>query len=206
MTEVKKIRVIKLGGSLLTLPSLNEKFQHWCDENPHPLSLVIVGGGGVVNAIREIDRVGQLPEAFCHWTCIDLLQHTARVAHQILDNVELWETLDQLRERLAQPLVSSPSPVTSIVQLGLCIRRGEPNMGLPESWEVTSDALAAAFARINAAEELVLMKSCDAPGDDSQLERLAAAGFVDPYFGGLAKTIERVSFVNLRSFHEAHRA
>lgn len=202
---MKRIRVIKLGGSLLTLPNLNEKFQRWCDENPHPLSLVIVGGGGVVEAVRQIDRVSKLPEAFGHWTCIDLLQQTARMAHQILDNVELWESLDVLGERLAKPDPSSTGPVTAIVQLGLCIGRGQPNLGLPECWEVTSDALAAAFARIHAAEELVLMKSCDAPGDDSQWDQLAAAGFVDPYFAGLAKTIRRVRFVNLRSIDETHR-
>jgi aspartokinase-like uncharacterized kinase len=32
-------------------------------------------------------------------------------------------------------------------------------MGLPESWEMTSDSLAAAFCDMYAAEELVVLKS-----------------------------------------------
>ena len=44
---MKRVRVIKLGGSLLTMPNLKQKFQKWCRENPHPLTLIIADVGFV---------------------------------------------------------------------------------------------------------------------------------------------------------------
>ena len=73
-------------------------------------------------------------------------------------------------------------------------------MGLPESWDVTSDSLAAAVSNMYAAEELVVMKSSDAPSDESDLEWLANVGFVDPFFADLAEGIDQVRFVNLQTY------
>ena len=197
---MKKVRVIKLGGSLLTMPNLKQKFQKWCRENPHPLTLIIVGGGPVVDAVRQVHQANPLSERFAHWVCIDLLRHTARIAHEILGNVDLYETKDDLQQPFSGSKVNSPTPIIAIVQVGTCFARMYPNMGLPESWDVTSDSLAAAFSQMYAAEELVVMKSSDAPGDNLDLELLADAGFVDPYFADLAEDIDQVRFVNLRAF------
>ncbi|MCA9131267.1 MAG: hypothetical protein KDB22_29485, partial [Planctomycetales bacterium] len=81
---MRRVRVVKLGGSLLTLPSLREKFLRWCYDHPHPLSLIVVGGGTVVDAVRAIDQANPIEDEFAHWLCIDLMRHTARLAHQIL--------------------------------------------------------------------------------------------------------------------------
>ena len=197
---MKKVRVIKLGGSLLTMPNLKQKFQKWCRENPHPLTLIIVGGGPAVDAVRLVHQANPLSERFAHWVCIDLLRHTARIAHEILGNVDLYETKDDLQQPFSGSKVNSPTPIIAIVQVGTCFARMYPNMGLPESWDVTSDSLAAAFSQMYAAEELVVMKSSDAPGDNLDLELLADAGFVDPYFADLAEDIDQVRFVNLRAF------
>ncbi|TWT66428.1 amino acid kinase family protein [Allorhodopirellula solitaria] len=199
-------RVIKIGGSLLTLPHLKEQFRAWCQDNPHPLTWVIVGGGEMVDAVRRIDQAKRLPEAFAHWLSIDLLQHTARLAHEILDDVVLCETLDEVEQAAVKSTAANARPVTAIVQVGVFFWRGAGNMGLPASWDVTSDALAAAFARMRGAEELVLMKSCGPPCDASQFDQLAACGYVDPCFAGLAGEIERVRFVDLRSFQGSDRA
>ena len=197
---MKRVRVIKLGGSLLTMQNLKQKFQKWCRENPHPLTLIIVGGGPVVDAVRQVHQANPLSERFAHWVCIDLLRHTARIAHEILGNVDLYETKDDLQQPFSGSKVNSPTPIIAIVQVGTCFARMYPNMGLPESWDVTSDSLAAAFSQMYAAEELVVMKSSDAPGDNLDLELLADAGFVDPYFADLAEDIDQVRFVNLRAF------
>lgn len=201
---MKRVRVIKLGGSLLTMPQLREKFHRWCRENPHPLTLVIVGGGGFVDAVRAIDKANSLAEDFAHWVCIDLMRHTARLAHRILGDVELYETMDELQQPFSGSKKDVTTPIIAVVQVGICFAREYPNMGLPESWDVTSDALAAAFGSMHAAEELVIMKSIDVPiGDepigDEQLEDLAAAGIVDSYFPELACEFN-VRFVNLRTF------
>lgn len=197
---MKRVRIVKLGGSLLTMPNLKQKFQKWLHENPHPLTLIIVGGGPVVDAVRQVHLANPLSEEFAHWVCMDLLQHTARIAHQVLGNVDLIETMADLQQSLSDSNVNSTTPIIAVVQVAICFARENPNMGLPESWDVTSDSLAAAFCNMVAAEELVVMKSCDAPNDGSDLESLADFGFVDPLFAGLAEDIDQVRFVNLHKY------
>ncbi|MCA9008940.1 MAG: hypothetical protein KDB01_04290 [Planctomycetaceae bacterium] len=196
---MKRVRVIKLGGSLLLMPQLKEKFQKWCQQNPHPLTLIVVGGGAIVDAVRNIHAVNALPEDFAHWVCIDLMRHTARLAQQILGEVDLYETVDDLQRAFTGAANDGARPIVAIVQPGICFARGFPNMGLPETWEVTSDALAAAFSQMYAAEEMVVMKSIDPPGDSRNHRELADRGFIDRHFPDLAEEIERVRFVNLWS-------
>lgn len=195
---MKPARVIKLGGSLLSMPNLSEKFHHWCRENPHPMTLILVGGGGVVDAVRQIDRSNGLDERFAHWVCIDLLQHTARLAHHLLGEVEICETPEELQQLLSRSQTHWPQPSTAIVQVKTCFARNAFNCGLPESWDVTSDTLAAAFCHQMEAEELVVMKSRDLPSATVQWSELARIGMVDPHFADLAERIQRVRFVNLR--------
>ncbi|MEZ6138547.1 MAG: hypothetical protein R3C53_26995 [Pirellulaceae bacterium] len=200
---MKRVRVIKLGGSLLTLPNLREKFHRWCRDHPHSLTLIIVGGGEVVEAVRVVDAANRLPEDFAHWICIDLMQYTARIAHGILGNVEIYETRDELQQILTDSTQNSMAPATAptiaIVQIATCFQPGFSNLGLPENWDVTSDTLAAAFGILYAAEELVVMKSADPPCYD-KLEDLAEVGFVDPCFAEIAEGIGQVRFVNLRAY------
>ena len=67
---------------------------------------------------------------------------------------------------------------------------------LPESWDVTSDSIAAHVAHRLQAAELVLLKSTAAP-DAASAEVLSAAGYVDAYFPQAAGELF-VRCVNLR--------
>ncbi len=193
------MRIIKLGGSLLTLPNLSEKFHRWCRENPHPLTLVMVGGGGIVDAVREVNRFNPLSDEFAHWVCMDLLLHTARLAHQILGDVELIETNKDLQQFFLRATIASSAPIIAIMQTEICFARNLPNLGLPATWDVTSDSLAAALSQMYGAEEVVMMKSTDVPSGYQELAELADAGIVDPYFPDLASE-SKVRFVNLRTY------
>ena len=74
---------------------------------------------------------------------------------------------------------------------------------LPESWDVTSDSIAARLAEIIAADELVLLKS--APAAPGLLHEIAAAGYVDNFFPQAAEGLMRVRFANLRgAFDDGH--
>ena len=195
---MKHVRVIKLGGSLLIVPRLREKFHRWCNENPHPCTFVVVGGGGIVEAVRTIDRANSIPEAFAHRTCIDLMQHTARLARQILD-IQILESRIEIESTMSCPSVDSDTPIMAIAQIGDSVVSESSRLGLPESWEVTSDTLAAAFSLMISAEELVVMKSLDVPNNLSIYD-VAKRGIVDPVFTKFAERIGRVRFVNLRKY------
>ncbi|TWU45907.1 Amino acid kinase family protein [Novipirellula aureliae] len=198
MPNIQRVRVIKLGGSLLSLKNLQETFHRWCRENPHPLTFVIVGGGGIVDAVREINAANPIPDKFSHWLCIDLMRHTARLAHQILGNVDLYETMHDLQQTFSSSTKDQTTPIIAVVQIGICFKPEFPNMGLPANWDVTSDTLAAAFSQMFAAEELIVMKSADVP-IGFELNDLAEIGLVDPHFADLAKET-KIRFVNLRTF------
>jgi hypothetical protein len=69
---------------------------------------------------------------------------------------------------------------------------------LPQTWDVSSDSIAARVAELIAADELVLLKSA-LPGDAMNL-----ADYVDPYFATASAKLRSIRFVNLaeRSFPE----
>ncbi len=76
---------------------------------------------------------------------------------------------------------------------------------LPESWDVTSDSIAAVLARFLDATELTLLKSA-LPPTQTTLTQLMDLEFVDRYFEEAITTTEteqlssigRIKFVNLR--------
>ncbi len=47
------LRVIKLGGSLLTLPDWHERFLHWLAKEPPATNLLVIGGGELVDCLRR---------------------------------------------------------------------------------------------------------------------------------------------------------
>jgi aspartokinase-like uncharacterized kinase len=74
-----------------------------------------------------------------------------------------------------------------------------PGTRLPESWDVTSDSIAARLAICTGADELVLLKSADPPSRD--LQELADAGYVDKFLPKLADELPPWRMVNLRNNH-----
>lgn len=191
-----KPRVLKLGGSLLTFPDLVPRLSEWLAANPHPLTLMIVGGGQVVDSIRDIDRIQSLNSTLVHWTCIDLLDVTASIAAQLFPTFQSLGTPQALERWLAR---SNPVPQVAIVRIGSFYGPHRSDDRLPENWNTTSDSLAALLAVQVAAESLVLMKSCSAPAQFASYAALKEAGIVDEAFPALAQAIECISFVNLRS-------
>jgi aspartokinase-like uncharacterized kinase len=71
-----------------------------------------------------------------------------------------------------------------------------------ESWQLTSDSLAALLAVQHQAAELVLLKSADPPADQagcSRAETWVALGYVDPLFAKTLGDFTNVRVVNLRA-------
>ena len=80
---------------------------------------------------------------------------------------------------------------------------GERETILPQSWDVTSDSIAAYVARRAGARRLILLKSTDdpAPGDWEQASR---RGFVDRHFPAIVAPDLVVEAVNLRRWQSAN--
>lgn len=181
------VRVIKLGGSLLGGPQLATRFQAWLLEQPPLANVLVVGGGGVVDRLRARDRAEGLDPSDAHWLAIAAMSDSARAVAKLLGEVPLvrWSEALQLR-----------APGLEILDVDRFLRddaRGDDP--LPESWDVTSDSIAARLASRLGADELVLLKSAPAP-TPSDFGSLSASGYVDACFPRVAVGL-RVRFVCL---------
>jgi aspartokinase-like uncharacterized kinase len=155
-------------------------------------NLIVVGGGELVDAIRRSDAAHGLDQRVAHWLAIDAMSLSARLVAAILPDANL---LTELPERLEAEL--------SILDVhGFMRRDAEDADALPESWDVTSDSIAARVAQRINARELVLCKSAlpvhNALGGLT-LDELAAQGYVDRYLPTCAPAAIPVRCVNLRA-------
>ena len=196
------LRVLKLGGSLLDLPELAARLGRWLDRQERLAGVMIVGGGALVDAIRAADRTHALGEAAAHALCLQTMGVTAALAHQIFAGSRLRTELRQIDR-----LPGSPLQILDVREL--LAESGRPPqseirpeqvsataLALPESWQVTSDSIAAYVAGRLEADELVLLKSA-LPTAGVSPQELADSGLVDEYFPHALGRFE-VRIVNLR--------
>jgi aspartokinase-like uncharacterized kinase len=190
-------RVIKLGGSLLDWKGWPDAFRGWLNHQPVMNSVLIVGGGALADAIRRWDVVHHLAPGDAHWLAIGSMALSARLAAKLLPEAEWtddWQSVVAFAdaERGQAPLIFDVSRFLKTV---------EPKLGgetLPQSWDVTSDSIAARIAQLIEVRELVLLKTCRPPSENTTLDSAADSQYVDRAFPRFAASLPCVSFVNLR--------
>lgn len=194
------IRVIKLGGSLLDIQDIGRRLDAWLAVNPAQVNLMVIGGGQIIEAVRELDRIHRFDAVEIHWRCIDLLATTARIASTLFANSAMIQSSSEL-ERFLVSQVTPAGSMLAIVQVSSFYGpQDNSDFGpLPESWETTSDSIAALLAVRVGAEELVLMKSREPDQDCVNAHEWKNAGIVDEAFPRLADRIPRIRMVNLRT-------
>lgn len=180
------LRVVKLGGSLLDWPEFPSRLRDWLGMQPKKPTLLIVGGGDVVEAVRKLDAVHKLGESKAHWLCIDALRISAKLLSQFFPEVVPFSP-----DVADRPLMLADVPWLMDLDSKRSVRP------LPETWEVTTDSIAARATVLLGADELVLLKSAS-PQRAGSLRDLANAGYVDPHFPICAKSIAQIRLVNLR--------
>lgn len=168
--------VVKLGGSLYDHPALRSGLNEWLDRIDGPV-VIVPGGGGFAESVREFDRIHGLDSRHAHWAAIQSLTIAADLVESLLvrNDVRVLDPYTFCRE----------------------------NDTLPHSWSVTTDSIALHLAMTIQAEGLWLLKSTDQP--DSDWSRCAELGFVDRFFPELitqAKLV--VEAVNFRKYLETH--
>jgi aspartokinase-like uncharacterized kinase len=146
-----------------------------------------VGGGDLVEAIRKLDAIHVLGEKNSHWHCVRTLRITAAIVSDLFPE--------------AKPAPREPDATPGLFLLDAewlldqdARRSVRP---LPETWEVTTDSIAARAAVLHGATELVLLKSA-LPERIGGLRSHADQGYVDAHFPICAKSLLRIRLVNLR--------
>lgn len=197
LTFPMNIRVVKLGGSLLTCNELPDMLARWSAEQPPQATLWLVGGGTLVDQVRDLDRRFQLPAETCHRLAIQLMAVNARVVAPMLPGATWTSDLNRFVQRCTggstrDGLLDPVAFMDAVEHHGRCAP-------LPASWSVTSDSIAALGARAAGATELMLLKS-RLPGSERRMTcaQAVATGYVDEFFPKAARGIPNIRAVNLR--------
>jgi aspartokinase-like uncharacterized kinase len=186
--------VYKLGGSLLSWNDLADHLNAVLELRGNGRSLIIVGGGAVTDIVRHWSDVYLLPQETAHWIAVQSLAiNRALVRHLLIDSREVAS-----RQSAEAEWKIRPGPLLLDVELYLREAEKNDHNPLPHHWNATSDSIAAWVASRWMADELVLLKSTDAP-TTIDVEEAAHLGLIDPLFPELAAGLPQVHWCNLRS-------
>jgi aspartokinase-like uncharacterized kinase len=180
------LTVVKVGGGLGAdaLPALCKTLGELGER--HPL-LVVPGGAGFADAVREADRRFGLRPATAHRMAVLGMEQFGWLLSELIPGAERRADLAPVRAGRTTLLLPAGLPLDE----------------LPSSWQVTSDSIAAWVAVRVGAGRLVLIKEVDGlfadrPGRGVPIAQLTVAelaalrpGGVDEY---LPTVLERASF------------
>ena len=189
MSDLENVRVVKVGGSLLSSSGLGQRIKGWCELQPAVPTVWVVGGGKLVDVVRDWHTTHSKEPAAsdeaAHWMSVDLMSVTARM---FASSVGSW------------PIESSPESLQEQFRTGSqnvifdCGRWLREVNDLPCAWTVTSDSIAGRLAIELSCRELVLLKSRAAAGET--VEENVAQGVIDEHFVELDRDFQ-VTLVNL---------
>ena len=85
--SIPAIHVTKIGGSLLDLPDLPTRWRQWRDPQKTIHQVVVVGGGMLVDALRQQALHRSISDDLAHWSAVDLMAvNTRLLASQLVEH------------------------------------------------------------------------------------------------------------------------
>jgi aspartokinase-like uncharacterized kinase len=146
--------------------------------------LLVSGGGGAADVVREWDRVHRLGDERAHRLAVKSL----RLGEAFLADGLAGAVIAESRADAAAAWAAGRVPVLCA---GRFLDAEEPTAAepLPRCWDVTSDSIAA-WVSARWPADLVLLKSTTPDA--------AAELFVDPYFVKLIGRVRRAEWIDLR--------
>ncbi len=152
--------ILKLGGSLLTLPDLLDRLQSVVSLLNTNRLLIIPGGGAAADEIRRMDACFQLSSEKAHWAAIAAMSANASLLARLSGFLDVVKSPDDAAHVWARGRVAILDTYSFLKSEEQC-----PEIGLlPASWDVTSDSIAAWIATRWPASRLILAKSCELDG------------------------------------------
>lgn len=165
--------VIKIGGSLVKTGVVRSWIAHLARIDGGNC-IVVPGGGAFADAVREAQRSYAFSDRAGHRMALLAMEQCALMLADLEPVLEPCATPSEMSDTLHRRRIP--------VWLPSAIALADPSIA--ESWDVTSDSLAAWLAHRIGARALILVKSAPAPTEMLWTEELAARGFVDRAFPG----------------------
>jgi len=159
--------VVKLGGSLAFAPALTAWLAALAAGGGR--AVLVPGGGPFADQVRDAQRRRPFDDATAHRMALLAMEQYGLMLcglHPALRPAASRAEIARLRRQGLVP-----------VWLPSAMALGRPEIA--ESWDVTSDSLAAWLAGTLGLRHLVLVKSAPPP-EPATAERLVAAGYIDP--------------------------
>jgi aspartokinase-like uncharacterized kinase len=174
MVERSALTVIKLGGSLGESGTL-AGWLALVARHGRGRAVIVPGGGGVADAVRRAQAAHHFSDRAAHRMALLAMEACAIMLADLAPVLVPCAEAEEMRAALA----------AGGVPVWLPSRMALADPAIAESWEVTSDSLAAWLARHLDARRLVLVKS--APPPSGGPADWAASGYVDPAFPGFTR-------------------
>ncbi len=190
--DATRLVVIKVGGSLLGWDEFPARMNAYLESCRAERLVLVIGGGKAADFVRELDSLYRIGEKRSHGLALRALDLTAWIVAALVPGLVVVERPEELTQVWDSGLVPVLAPRWFTETLDR--RTGSP---LVESWEVTTDSIAARLAHDLRAGELRLLKSTG-PGNARSRAQAAAIGLVDPAFPEVSASIPRLTLVNLR--------
>jgi len=161
--------VLKLGGSLLSHTALIQFLQLASQEGKG--QVVIVPGGGVfAEQVRLTQQQWQYDDKTAHYMAILAMQQMALLFQGLCPDLRIVNKVGLIRAKMQQHAIIW-SPLATELDAA----------GIPASWDITSDTLAAWLAVQLSIEQLILVK-CAEFSADSTVQQLSDSGIIDKAF------------------------
>ena len=184
--------VLKLGGSLLSCRDIADRLRQFFAGLKSARVLIVVGGGGSADVVREWSQRFDLTEEAGHWIALRSLSVTRALVKTLIPG--LGEVTS--RDEALRFWKDQQSPLLLDIESSLSQSESQGAITLPHTWDTTSDSIAAWVAQEWDASELILLKSVDLP-EVATLDVACAAELVDANFPQVAKQIPHVRWCNL---------
>jgi aspartokinase-like uncharacterized kinase len=162
--------VVKLGGSL----AQSQLLKTWLALLAAAGGAVVIvpGGGPFADQVRDAQKCCGFDDATAHHMALLAMEQYGRLLAGLHPGLRPAASLAEIARTRRAGLVPVWMPTRMVL--------GRPE--IPESWDITSDSLAAWLAGALGSGRLLLVKSIAVPGDTVTATQLARSGVVDPAF------------------------
>jgi aspartokinase-like uncharacterized kinase len=160
--------VVKLGGSLAGSDTLPFWLEALADSNV----VIVPGGGPFADQVRSAQRRWSFGDETAHAMALLAMEQYGLMLSGLCPKLGTAHDIRELRATAESGRSTVWLPDLSLID----------DAGIPASWEVTSDSLAAWLAGRLSAANLLLVKSAAIPSGAASYGELLAQGMVDDAF------------------------